>query len=149
MDSRKAWFGVIAAAWMAAGCAAAAPSRGGLAAPAEVKVPPIIVGAGLPTEAGEPYLDAPAGAATALSAPLHYLNCAWSAFWGGLAYALYFPGEFSEDMKAWVAKNCAGPYVVTPAELARVPAPFPVRPMRTPRTGTLPVEEVVRISAPR
>lgn len=131
-----------------AGCAAAGPGAGWLAEPSATSVPPLIVGSGLPTQPAEGFLVAPAIATTAVTAPLHGASCAASAIGGGFFYALFFPGDFSDDIKAWIGQNCAGPYAVTPAELARVPAPFPVRAMRTPRMGTLPVEEAVRRPAP-
>ncbi len=153
MGSKVRFVAFLAASVVVAGCAAAGPAGDGLAtpkvaAPEAVNVPPVIVGAGMSTVPGEPFLDGPAAAATAVSAPLHGVSCLGSTLAGGLFYALFFPGDFSEDFKAWIGQKCAGPYMVTPAELARVPAPFPVRAMRTPRMGTLPVEEAVRRPAP-
>ena len=141
---RKACFGLMAAIGVLAGCAGAGARGGGVAAPTATAVPPLIVGAGLPTQPVESWLENPAVAATAVSAPIHGLGCAGSAIVGGFFYALFFPGDFAEDFKAWVGQQCAGPYLVTPAELASTPQPLPVRALRTPRMGTLPVEEAVR-----
>lgn len=144
MRNGRAFNGVIVAVLVVTGCAAAGPGGSGVAAPAATAVPPFIVGAGLPTQPAEQWLEGPAMAATAIGAPLHGLGCAGTALVSGFFYALYFPGDISDEFKALIAQSCAGPYVVTPAEVARVPQPFPVRALRTPRTGTLPVEEVVR-----
>ncbi len=127
-----------------AGCAAAGPGERGVAATTATAAPPVIVGAGLPTAPAEPWLEGPAVAASVVSAPLHAAGCVGSAMVGGFFYALFFPGDFAEDFKAWIGENCAGPYLVTPAEIAGAPHPWPVRALRTPRTGRLPVEEAVR-----
>jgi hypothetical protein len=89
-------------------------------------------------------LSPAAGAASIVAAPVHTVACAGSVALWGFFYAFYFPGDFSEDFKAMIAQDCAGPYLVTPAEVARFPQPWPARVMRTPRTGTLPVQEAVR-----
>lgn len=148
MASRKRCWMLVAAACLVAGCAAGGPAGRGVAAPTATAVPPVIVGAGMPTAPGEAWLDGAAVAASAVSAPLRAAGCAGSALVWGFFYGLYFPGEFSDEFKALIAQNCAGPYLVTPAELAAVPQAFPVRALRTPRTGTLPVEEAVRQAAP-
>ena len=144
MCMRKAGFGLMAAVVVMAGCAGAGAQGGGVAAPTDTAIPPLVVGAGLPTADAELWLAALAGAGSAVSAPLHAAGCVGSTLLGGLFYGLFFPGDFSEDFKAWIGQNCAGPYLVTPAELAAIPQPFPTRALRTPRTGTLPVEEAVR-----
>ena len=144
MGMRKAGFGLMAAACVVAGCAGVGASGSGVAAPTATAVPPLIVGAGLPTVPAEPLLVAPAVLASAVSVPVHAAGCVGSAALGGFFYALFFPGDFSQDFKAWIGQQCAGPYLVTPAEIASFSQPFPARALRTPRTGTLPVDEVVR-----
>lgn len=144
MRVQHGWFALVVAACVAAGCAAEGPVGRGVAAPTATAVPPVIVGAGMPTASGEAWLGGAAVAASAVSAPLHAVGCAGSALVWGFFYGLYFPGDFADDFKRQIAADCAGPYLVTPAELAAVPQAFPVRTLRTPRTGTVPVEEAVR-----
>ena len=141
MRTCRAWVTVMLG-MVVAGCAAG----GRLAAPISTDVSPVIIGTGMPTAPAEPWMETPAVAASVVSAPLHALGCAGSALVGGVFYALFFPGDFSDDFKAWIGQNCAGPYLVTPAEVARVVQPFPIR---TPRMGELPVEEALRGAAPR
>ena len=160
MSIRKQWLVLGAVTWVVAGCAAASPAGSGMgaptslgvpavAAPTATAVPPLIVGAGLPTDPAGQWLEGAAGAASAVSAPVHGVACAASALLWGFFYALYFPGDFSEDFKRLIERDCAGPYVVTPAGVGAAVPVFPARAIRTPRMGRLPVEEVVRISAPR
>jgi hypothetical protein len=115
-----------------------------VAEPSATAVPPLIVGAGGPVQPVEPLLQAAAGAASIVTAPVHGATCAGSVALWGVFYLLYYPGDFSEDFKAVIAQECAGPYVVTPAEVARFPQPWPARFLRTPVTGTVPLGEAVR-----
>ena len=144
MRMRSERLALVALIGVMAGCAGA-PSPGyPLAEPSTTAVPPLIVGAGEPVQPADPLLQPAAGAASLVTAPVRAATCAGSvALWGPF-YLLYYPGEFSEDFKALIAQECAGPYAVTPAEIARFPQPWPARALRTPRTGTLPVDEMVR-----
>jgi hypothetical protein len=142
MRMRGEWFGLVAAAWVMAGCAGA--GTGPVVEPSAVAPPPVIVGAGLPAQPAEPWLGPPAALASAVGAPVHAAGCAGSAALWGLFYALFFPGDFSQDLKALIGEECAGPYLVTPAELASPGLPWPPRALRTPRTGTVPVDEAVQ-----
>jgi len=147
MDIRRAWIALIVGTICMAGCAAAGTGTGRVAAPASTSVPPVIVGAGLPMAPAEPWLETPAVAASVVATPLRGLGCAGSVLVGGFFYGLFFPSDFSDDIKAWIGENCAGPYVVTPAEIARPGQPFTIKALRTPLMGTVPVEEAVRQAA--
>ncbi len=156
MGIRKGWLGLIAAACMAAGCATAGPAGEGrpllpaVAAPTAVEVPPLNVGTGMATVPPEPYIEGASAAASLIAVPMHGLWCGVSVVVAGVFYAYFFPGDYAEDMKNFIAQNCAGPYVVTPGEIARPPATFPTRTLRIYRTGTVPVAEAVRqASSPR
>ncbi len=142
MSIRTGCLAVLAAACVMAGCAGA--GTGPVAEPSAVAPPSVIVGAGLPTQPAEPWLGPLAALASAVGAPVHAAGCAGSAALWGVSYVLLFPGEFSQDFKALIGDECAGPYLVTPAELASPGLPWPARFLRTPRTGTLPVEEAVQ-----
>jgi hypothetical protein len=135
------------------GCATAGPAGEAkpllppVAEPTAVEAPPVMAGTGMATTPPEPFIEGAAAAANLIAVPMHGLWCGVSAVVAGVFYAYFFPGDYAEDMKNYIAKNCAGPYFVTPAEIARPPAPMPVRPLRIFRTGTVPVAAAVRQAA--
>ena len=156
MHAGRGWWVVLAVAGVLAGCATAGPAGEGrpplpaVTAPTAVEVPPLNVGTGMATAPAEPYIEGAAAAASFITVPMHALWCGVSAVVAGVFYAYFYPGDYAEDMKGFIAQNCAGPYVVTPAEIARPAATFPPRTLRVYRTGTVPVAEAVRqASSPR